>query len=165
MQRRWNVFPSLTTTLKIICKPCLEKPSKDLNKIFELFARIPRTSYFAKYLKIWCQWFQGKHLSCGSISTNLVVVSQRLFQNDFCKNTPPRFLFLFFGFWRIFSELTKTSNSWWISQKILYKKVKRVLQRSGGGTRVAMELQKINKVSHYKNSTADIFTIFWVSFV
>ena len=123
MQRSWNVFPSLTTTLKIICKPCLEKPSKDLNKIFELFARIPRTSYFAKYLKIWCQWFQGKHLSCGSISTNLVVVSQRLFQNDFCKNTPPRFLFLFFGFWRIFSELTKRATLGEYLRKYYIKKL------------------------------------------
>ena len=35
-----------------ICKECLEKLSKDLNKIKKLFARIPCNSYSGKQIKI-----------------------------------------------------------------------------------------------------------------
>ena len=38
------------------------------------------------------------------------------------------------------------SNLWEIAQKILSEKFKQVLKRKGGGTGVAMELQK----KHYK---------------
>ena len=46
------------------------------------------------------------------------------------------------------------------SYKILNNKIKQVLQKRGGGTGVAIELPKGNEMNHYKNSTADIFTIF-----
>ena len=51
MQRRLNVFSFLLTRLMTICKPCLEKSSKDSNKIYQIFERIPYNSYLGKYLK------------------------------------------------------------------------------------------------------------------
>ena len=82
MQRKWDIFSSLITTLMTIRKPCLEKSSKDSNKVCQLFAKIPYNSYFGKYLKIWSQWFQGRHLSWGSTSANLDAVSKRLSQKS-----------------------------------------------------------------------------------
>ena len=35
-----------------ICTLCLEKLPKDLNKIYQLFARIPYDSYTGKHIKI-----------------------------------------------------------------------------------------------------------------
>ena len=93
MQRRWNAFPFLITRLITIFKPCLEKSSQDSNKICQLFARIPYNSYFGKSLKMWCQWFQGRHLSWASTFTNLHAVSQQLFHKKFHH----RFFFLEFG--------------------------------------------------------------------
>ena len=58
-------------TLMSTCKPCLEKSSKGSNKIYKLFAKILCNSYFRKYLKTRCRWFQGRNLSWGSTSTNL----------------------------------------------------------------------------------------------
>ena len=113
MQRRWNVFQFLITTLMTIFKPCLEKSSDDSNKIYQLFARIPYNSYFRKYLKIWYQWLQGRHLSWSSTPANLDTVSQQLFQ----KNPTTVCFFLLF-------RTDKKNNSWWIAQKILSKKVK-----------------------------------------
>ena len=72
----------LIFTLMTICKPRLEKSSKNSNKAYQLFVRISFNSYFGKYLKIWCQWFQGRHLSWVSTSENLDAVSQRLFQKE-----------------------------------------------------------------------------------
>ena len=117
-----------------ICKPCLEKSSNDSNKIYQLFARIPYNSYFQKYLKIWYQWLQERHLSWGSTSANLDAVSQQLFQKSSTT--------VLFWVWQIFSEMTKKNYSWWIVQKILSKNLKQVLQRRGEGTRVTMKLQK-----------------------
>ena len=118
------------------CKPILEKSSNDPNKSYQLFTRITYNSYFRKYLKIWCQWLQGRHLSWGPTSANLGAVGQQLFQKNFTT--------VLFGVWQIFSELTK-NNTWSIAQKILSKKVKWVLCRRGAGTIVAMELQKKRK--------------------
>ena len=119
------------TTLLNLSKPCLEKYSKDSNKTYQLFVRIPYNSYFGKYLKKWYSWLQGRHLSWGSTSVNLNAVSQRLFQK-----TPPRFFFNLENFFRIDMK----NNSWWIAQKILNKTFRQVLQRRGGGTGVPIEL-------------------------
>ena len=131
MQRRWNVFPFSITTLITICRPCLEKSSKDSNKIYQLFAKIPYNSYFQKHLKVWYQWFEGRHLLWGFISANLDAVSQRLFQ----KNLTTVIFCSLANFFTI--DITQE-----IAQKILNTKVKQVLQRRGGGTGVAMELQR-----------------------
>ena len=134
MQRRWNVFPFLLTTFITIRKPCLEKSSNDSNKIYQWFARIPYNSYFGKYLKIWYQGLQGRHLSWSSTSANLDAIGLKLFQKSSTT--------VLFWVRRIFSELTKKKKSWWIPQKILSKQVKQVLQWRGGGIRVAMKLQE-----------------------
>ena len=131
MQRRWNVFPFSITTLITICRPCLEKSSKDSNKIYQLFAKIPYNSCFQKHLKVWYQWFEGRHLLWGFISANLDAVSQRLFQ----KNLTTVIFCSLANFFTI--DITQE-----IAQKILNTKVKQVLQRRGGGTGVAMELQR-----------------------
>ena len=118
-----------------ICKPCLEKSSNDSNKIYQLCARIPYNSYFRKYLKLWYQWLhQGRHISWGSTSANLDALSYQLFQKSSTT--------VLFWVRRIFFRIDKKNCSCWVVQKILSKKVRRVLQRRGGGTRVAMELQK-----------------------
>ena len=117
MQRRWNVFPFSITTLITICRPCLEKSSKDSNKIYQLFAKIPYNSYFQKHLKVWYQWFEGRHLLWGFISANLDAVSQRLFQ----KNLTTVIFCSLANFFTID-----------ITQEIA----------RGGGTGVAMELQR-----------------------
>ena len=59
-----------------------------------------------------------------------------------------------------FFRINIRKNSWRIAQKILSKKVKQVLKRRGGGTGVAMELQKNPKVNRYENSTVDASMIF-----
>ena len=105
-----------------ICKPCLEKSSKDSNKIYQLFASIPFNSYFWKNPKIWYQLFQGRHSSWSSTSANLDAVSQQLFHKE--NSTAV----LFFAVWRIFGIDIK-SNPWWVAQKILSK----VLPRSRRG--------------------------------
>ena len=132
----FHVF--LITTLTIICKSCLEKSSNDWNKIYQLFGRTPYNPYsiFRKHLKIWHCWFQGRRLSWGSTLANLHAVSQRPFQKS-----PTTVFFNLVNFPRIDIK----SNSWRIAQKIFCKKVKQVLQSSGGETGVATELQKKSK--------------------
>ena len=100
-----------------ICKPCLEISSNDSNKIYQLFGRIPYSSYFRKYRKKWYQWLQVRDLFWGSTWANLDAVSEQLFQKSSTT--------VLFWVRRIFSEMTKNC-SWWIVQKILSKKVKQV---------------------------------------
>ena len=57
------------------------------------------------------------------------------------KEDPPPFFFNLVNFPRIAIK----SNSWRIAQKIFCKKVKQVLQSSGGETGVTVELQKKSK--------------------
>ena len=118
MQRRWNVFPFPIITLMTICRPCLEKSSKDSNKIYQLFAKIPYNSSVQKHLKIWYQRFEGRLLLWGFNSANLDAVNQRLFQKNFTTFT---FCSLA-NFFRI--DITQE-----IAQKILNTKVKQVLRR------------------------------------
>ena len=91
MQRRWNVFLLLITTLMTTCEPYLEKSSKHSTKIYLLFSGISYNSYFRKYHKIQYQWFQRRHSLWGSTSGNLEAASQRLLQ----KETLPQFFFEF----------------------------------------------------------------------
>ena len=88
-------------------------------------------------------------------SANLDAVSQEIFK----KNSTT---FSFFDFGKFF-RIDIKNNSWWKAQKILSKKVKQVLQgwrdKSCNGT------AKETKVNHCENSTIDICTIFWVSFI
>ena len=142
-----------------ICKSCLEKSLKDSNKVYRSFARIPYNNYFGKYLKIWYQWFQGRHLSWGCTSANLDAVSQRLFQ----KNSTTAF------FWSLpnFFTIDIKSNFWWVAQKIFSKKVKQLLQRRSGGQTATTEEEwrdkscngtvKESKVNHYENFVLIVF--------
>ena len=112
-----------------------------MNKIDQLFAKIPYNSYFGKYLKIWYQWFQGRQLSWGCNSANYDVGSQRLCH----ENSPLLFFFEFF-------ENRLKSNSWWIAQNRFSKKVKQVLQRRRGEGRSCNRTAKENKMNYYENS-------------
>ena len=115
-----------------LCKPCLEKSSNDSNKIYQLFARIPYNSYFQKYLKIWYQWLQGRHLSWGSTSANLDAVSQQLFQK--ISTT------VLFWVRRNFPEMTSKTTLGEQFRKYQVKKLSRYYKE--GVARVAMALQK-----------------------
>ena len=129
MLRRWNVFPFFTTMLTNT--PCLEKSSKDSNKIYQLFARIPYDN-----TSIW--WFQESQLLWVSTSANLDPAKSMIFQK---KTSLRLFLLSLESFFRIDIK----SNSWWIAQKMSSKKVKQVLQRKSEGAGVAMELHKKTK--------------------
>ena len=104
-----------------ICKSCLEKLPKRLNKIYQLFERIPYNSYFGKFIKRWSQWFQGKR-----------IVGFHFSKFGCCKPTLPKkhsityFLWFFFEFGE-FLRIGIKNNSSWIAQNILSKKVKQVL--------------------------------------
>ena len=63
-----------------MCKPYLEKLAKDLNRIYQLFPRIPSNSYSRKGIKIWHQYFQRKHQSRSFTYLTLDAVSQQLYQ-------------------------------------------------------------------------------------
>ena len=115
-----------------ICKPCLEKSSNDSNKIYQLFARIPYNSYFQKYLKIWYQWLQVRHLTWGSTSANLDAVSQQLFQK--ISTT------VLFWVRRNFPEMTSKTTLGEQFRKYQVKKLSRYYKE--GVARVAMALQK-----------------------
>ena len=120
-----------------ICKPCLEKIAKDLNKICHLFARIPYNSYFGKSIKRWSQWFQGNRI-VGFHFTKFGCCKPTL-----PKNTPLRI----FLFWSLanFLRIGIKNNSSWIAQNILSKEVKQVLKRRRGGCN---GIAKENKVKH-----------------
>ena len=132
----------LITRLMAICKPCLEKSSKGSSKIYQLFARIPYDSYFGKYLKI-----------CISvIPRRAVIMGLHLSKFGSCEPTTFQKNSTWSFFWSLVNFFRRDikNNSWWIAEqqlleKILSKKVKRVLQRRRGGTGVAMELQKKTK--------------------
>ena len=90
---------------------------KGLCKIYHLFARIPYNSYFRKSIERWAQWFQGKRSCC-------------------IKPTLPKKHSIAAFFWSLvnFLRISIKNNSSCITQNILRKEVKQVLQRRAGGT-------------------------------
>ena len=88
MQRSWNVFPFLITSLMTICKPCLEKL---LNKIYQLFARIPSPRFHIIAISENTSKYDvsdsKEDTYCGvPLQQNLDASSQRLFQKNFLES-------------------------------------------------------------------------------
>ena len=153
MQRRRNVFPFLlTTSMMTICKPWLEKSSEDSNKIYQLFERIPYESYFRKYLKIWYQWFQGRSQ----------IVGFHFNKFGCCKPTTfPKVLH--HGYFLEFGEFFQN----WHKEQFFFFFLSRFLSTgtTEEGWRDRSCYGTAKEVNHYGNSTVEIFTIFWVSFI
>ena len=145
MQRGWNVLPFSITTLMTLCKSHLEKLPKDSNKICQLFARIPYNTYFGKYDEI----SDSKEEIFRGVPLQQIWMLQA---NEFCKKISIAVLF-----WRLenFFRTNIKSNSWWITQKILNKKLSRSYRGRVEGLRLQWNSKQTNKqknkVNPYKN--------------